>query len=358
MSPRCQAAFGRSCTGKRLVSVLLKDVAGLVPGAADGKGRGNRFLSDLCDADVLIHIIDISGRTDEKGEEAIGYDPANDVKWLLNDKIHRWIYDNIMNKWDIIVKRPPKLLDMFTGYHANRPVIQATFTNAGIDTRELPTSLPLWTDPANVINNLVKEFIKLRFPMLPVLNKSDAMEAEKNIARFQELFPETPMMPVSALSECYLIQSLVKDNHIQYELGSAEFRILQDVDGQQGISERLEMISTTVWIYYGNVYNALNLAVSLKPPVYAYPVQDLNTLKFIDSSRYQDTGVLRDCVLLKPGTTVDEFYNVILHTLCLVSGKFVRAETIDRDGNKRQIRKVEIIKENNNVKKLMTTRKS
>jgi ribosome-binding ATPase YchF (GTP1/OBG family) len=53
----------------------LKDVAGLVPGAWEGKGKGNRFLNDLLDADVLIHIIDISGTTNEKGEEVEDYDP-------------------------------------------------------------------------------------------------------------------------------------------------------------------------------------------------------------------------------------------------------------------------------------------
>ena len=42
--------------------MTIKDVAGLVPGACEGKGKGNRFLNDLCDADVLIHIIDASGK--------------------------------------------------------------------------------------------------------------------------------------------------------------------------------------------------------------------------------------------------------------------------------------------------------
>lgn len=41
------------------VHVYVQDVAGLVPGAYTGRGRGNAFLNDLCDADVLIHV---SGR--------------------------------------------------------------------------------------------------------------------------------------------------------------------------------------------------------------------------------------------------------------------------------------------------------
>ena len=44
------------------------DVAGLVPGAHEGKGMGNQFLDDLRQADVLIHVVDISGSTNERGE--------------------------------------------------------------------------------------------------------------------------------------------------------------------------------------------------------------------------------------------------------------------------------------------------
>jgi len=42
-------------------------------------------LNDLLDADVLIHIIDVSGKTNEKGEETVDYDPANDVRWLRDE---------------------------------------------------------------------------------------------------------------------------------------------------------------------------------------------------------------------------------------------------------------------------------
>lgn len=35
-------AHGRDSKGRRLLPVLLKDVAGLVPGAYQGRGRGNK----------------------------------------------------------------------------------------------------------------------------------------------------------------------------------------------------------------------------------------------------------------------------------------------------------------------------
>lgn len=49
------------------------------------KGLGNKFLDDLRAAHVLLHIIDVSGKTNEKGEETIGYDPINDAEWLESE---------------------------------------------------------------------------------------------------------------------------------------------------------------------------------------------------------------------------------------------------------------------------------
>ena len=37
------SAHGHNYFGERHIPVLLKDVAGLVPGAWEGKGRGNRY---------------------------------------------------------------------------------------------------------------------------------------------------------------------------------------------------------------------------------------------------------------------------------------------------------------------------
>jgi hypothetical protein len=79
-------------TGRRLMPVIIKDVAGLVPGAYKGRGKvmhgaseqrhpcrplfltefflisqGNKFLNDLTDVDVLIHVVDATGRADRDG---------------------------------------------------------------------------------------------------------------------------------------------------------------------------------------------------------------------------------------------------------------------------------------------------
>ena len=61
-------------------------------------------MSDLCGADVLLHVVDVSGTTNEKGEEAEGYDPLQDVDWLTGE-IHAWIFNNLWSKWGNVVRR-------------------------------------------------------------------------------------------------------------------------------------------------------------------------------------------------------------------------------------------------------------
>ena len=81
---RSDAAYGFDAYGWRRVPVVIKDVAGLVPGAYQGRGKGNAFLNDLCDAHVLIHVVDASGETDKEGNQIAAEDgkPAQDIDWV------------------------------------------------------------------------------------------------------------------------------------------------------------------------------------------------------------------------------------------------------------------------------------
>jgi len=81
----CLPRYGKCIDGIRYVPLKMLDIAGLVPGAAHGKGLGNKFLDDLRHAHVLLHIVDVSGRTNEKGEETRGYDPIGDIEWLQEE---------------------------------------------------------------------------------------------------------------------------------------------------------------------------------------------------------------------------------------------------------------------------------
>ena len=72
--------------GCRLIVACLPGVVGVhEPRGSPGRGRGNTFLQDLCDTDVLIHVVDGSGGMDAQGNKTgaeHGSDPADDIEWV------------------------------------------------------------------------------------------------------------------------------------------------------------------------------------------------------------------------------------------------------------------------------------
>ena len=78
----------------------------VVPGAHLGKGLGNKFLDDLRQADVLIHIIDLSGSTNERGESVAlnSYEPKKDVLFL-EEELNFWFYNILKKNWASIEKK-------------------------------------------------------------------------------------------------------------------------------------------------------------------------------------------------------------------------------------------------------------
>src|SRR3989338_4532284 len=98
---QCKPREGFCLDHVRFVPVKMIDVAGLVPGAHEGKGLGNQFLDDLNQADAFIHVIDAAGSTNERGEpvEPLSYDPANDIKFL-EFELDMWYLRLIKKGWD------------------------------------------------------------------------------------------------------------------------------------------------------------------------------------------------------------------------------------------------------------------
>lgn len=199
--------------------IELLDVAGLVPGAHEGKGLGNKFLDDLRHADALIHVVDVSGTTDAEGKNTRGYDPSVDIVWLRSE-IVRWIQGNLMEKWGSIkrrhvaIKASPvdTLQGQFSGYGSTSTIVARC-----LDRSQLKEPLESWSD--ETISRVVNAFTDEKFPTVIALNKIDHPDADKNIAKIAKMQDPRSIVLCSAISEVFL-RKLAKQGYIRYTEGA------------------------------------------------------------------------------------------------------------------------------------------
>ena len=290
--------------GIRFLPVHFLDVAGLVPGASEGRGLGNKFLDDLRQADVLLHIVDASGSLDAEGNpiEKGSWDPLSDVVFLDNE-IDAWILDIIQRDYVTMKKKAmaeklylSKLLhEKLTGLAVKKYNIDEAIRDVGIIDDDAST----WDDK---LTELVTAIRKRAKPMVIVANKIDQPKAEDNLNKLQEKL-STDVFPAAALAEVFLRSEQEKGN-ISYNRGDSTYQILdQEKLGDQK-KLLLEKIDESLLKKYGStgvqailshvVFNLLNMIV-------VYPVED--TSKLADKSG----NVLPDAYLVPKGTTTIEF---------------------------------------------------
>ncbi|MHA1637769.1 MAG: redox-regulated ATPase YchF [Candidatus Thorarchaeota archaeon] len=298
--------------GVRLVPVKLIDVAGLVPGAHEGRGMGNQFLDDLSQADVLIHIVDASGALDSEGQEvdAGTHDPVDDVKFLENE-ITEWMHAIVVKDWRRISSRvrtegaklDELLLTKLSGLQITRGHILKAIRKSGLTAGVADK----WTD--DEIREFVGILRSIAKPIIIAANKIDRPNAEENLKRLRETFPDYLVVPVSALAEKAL-KDLDNKGVIKYIPGDDDFEILQSNMLKENDLAQLDKLKGDILKKFGGsgVQNILNQAVfEFLDMITIYPVHDANALT--DS----DGNVLPDVFLVPAGTTAKEFAGVI-HT--------------------------------------------
>ena len=357
----CGAPYGHTAGGQRLVPITLKDVAGLVPGAWQGRGKGNKFLDDLCDADVLCHIVDASGETNREGvTDGAGGDPLEDIEWV-REELHHWIFANLRHKWDAIRRTPQKLLRMFTGYHCKDGLVWAALQRAGLDPRDLN---PLREWGSRDVHRLVAHFLRLRFPILLVLNKMDHPQAGAHISRIRDAHPLEPISCTSARAESTLC-SLRRQGQVQYPPGGrcnpSSIATPATVQTLQGLGA--DQPGAT------GVLAALAHCLALRPPVAAFPCADLDTLGGLVTTAHRGAvlkgewgarpvDTLWHCLLLRPGTTVEDLFAAIKRPPhCMLEGDYVRAECRQEGFGQRPLKKTEPVDQGNSVLRFWSNRK-
>jgi ribosome-binding ATPase YchF (GTP1/OBG family) len=300
---KCNPRQGFCIDGQRFVPVKLIDVAGLVPGAHAGKGLGNQFLSDLVQADLLIHIVDASGSTNEEGKmiQPGTYDPVNDVKFV-EDELDKWFAGMLKENWVKFVRQSLQkdsdkaLAAQFYGFKITLDQIKSALKNTKLEGKKLPE----WTNED--IQNFATMVRQMSKPIIIIANKIDISTAKENIERLKKEFPDYLVIPCSAESELALREAAKKDM-IKYIPGDGKFEILKKESLDENQKKALDFIQNKILKVWGStgVQNCLNSAV-------------FNFLKYmvifpggVHKLGDSQGRILPDAFLLPPGSTALDF---------------------------------------------------
>jgi ribosome-binding ATPase YchF (GTP1/OBG family) len=294
--------------GVRLVPVELIDIAGIVPGAWEGRGLGNQFLDEIRRADALVHVVDASGGTDCEGRSCKPgeHDPLEDVKFLERE-ITMWMVTILKKDWSKIARAAEAdkkgialpLEDRLTGLGIRRQLVAEAIRSANLNI-DKPTT---WSDED--FYRFVDTLRKMSKPMLIVANKIDLPTAEANLKRMKDL--NYMVIPCSAEAELGLRRAAEKQL-IDYKPGDSDFKITHPEKLSAGQIKALEAIREKVLTKNGStgIQNAMNLAYfKLLNMITVYPVEDLEHLSD------HNGRVLPDTYLIPQGTTARQFAYII-----------------------------------------------
>jgi ribosome-binding ATPase len=300
---QCNPREGYCIKGTRFVPVDIIDVAGLVPGAYEGKGMGNKFLDDLRQANCLIHVIDASGGTNEKGESvnAGEYDPANDIKFLENE-LDMWYLGIFMRIWEKFSKtvqqtkgNPAILIErQFSGLGVTENIVKKVMNNLKLN----PEKITHWTQ--DEVKSMIVEFRKITKPMIIAANKIDTPTGTQNLKKLIKEFPEHTIIGCSAESELALREAS-KHNMIDYLPGEKTFKIIGNLNEKQ--KSALNFIQTNVLNNFNTtgVQNILDACVfNILEYIAIYPGG-------VNNLTDQKGNILPDCFLMKKGSTPLDF---------------------------------------------------
>lgn len=302
------------CTnGNRFIPVNILDVAGLVPGAHEGKGLGNRFLNDLSQADVLIHIVDITGSLDKSGNlTAEGTnDPYEDILFL-EEEINLW-YKQILERedWEKFKRnfaRDRKIFvdalhNRLSGIKVNKRQILISLKNANLENKN-PSK---WNEEDRY--NFSKILREISKPIIIAANKIDKDEDLSNFNKLKEKV-NSEVIPCTALAEYYL-RKYAEDDIIKYVPGTDHFQIKQSDKLNSKEIAMIEKIQEKILSVLGGcgVQNVINYAVfSVAKQICVYPVSDVQNLS------NNDGNVLPDVFLVKKGIKLKDFIAKHIHS--------------------------------------------
>ena len=306
----CEPRTGSCVEFKRLVPCYLVDVAGLVPGASEGRGRGNAFLADLSNCDALIQVVDAAASTDIEGNPT---SPAKEIDNVVSSiqaeidflslELDNWILGLLEDSWSRGVRRVQSegekgilnfLHDKLTGLGSSMTLITKGFEQ--FKSQHNDSTSP-WDWQRDVLQLLAKNLRKQLFPIHIAANKSDMALS----GVLGEVNANGIIIPCMADMELALRRAS-SAGMIDYQLGSSEFSISdkanlneKQLEALNKMKEKLASVGST-----GVAEIIDKVLFDQLEHIVVYPVQDEGQWTDGDGKVLPDAFVVPQGITAKP----------------------------------------------------------
>ncbi len=297
---KCRPRNGLCTNGIRQIPVNVVDIAGLVPGASIGKGMGNQFLNDMSMADVLVQVIDASGKTDMHGNASDSSDPAEEVTMLL-DEMAQWLSTILERHMPGLSKKADgvhAVMDVLSSFNASEEQIKSAIRNANISDAYVS-----WGQESRMKFSI--EFLRLNKPIIVAANKLDLCPAG-TLERIKKKLPDYKVVGCSGAVDL-AVRKAAKAGAIRYRSDEASFDTIGSVseDQRKALDYMSEYLRKNKGTGVQELVNTAVFGTAMK--IVVYPVENEN--KYTDHFG----NVLPDALLLGNGSTALDMARVI-HT--------------------------------------------
>jgi ribosome-binding ATPase YchF (GTP1/OBG family) len=292
--------------GIRFIPVQIIDVAGLVPGAHEGKGLGNKFLDDARQADALIHVIDISGSTDSEGRPVTPGtgDPLEDIRFV-EEEFDLWLVsiikrdmDNIKDHDSLGQNTIQVLKKRLSGLGVTEAALDKVLNKLNIQNKKFKA----WTEQE--IFDFCQSIRRDIKPVVIAANKADISTTQNNLEKLTEKYVN--VIPCTSELEM-LLRKAVKNGFIHYLPGDKSFEIKENTQLSDKQKQALEIVSNFIEKHGSTgVQEIINLACfNLLEKIVVFPVED--------DSRLSDKkgNILPEAYLLNKESTAKDLAHAI-----------------------------------------------
>ena len=292
--------------GIRFVPIQIIDVAGLVPGAHEGKGLGNRFLDDARQADALIHVIDISGSTDSEGRPLTPGtgDPLEDIRFV-EEEFDLWLVSiikregNNMKELDSSGPNTTQVLKKrLSGLGVTEPIIDKVLNKLNLNNKKIKS----WNEQE--VFDFCQNVRRIVKPVVIAANKADVSTSQNNLEKIIE--KHTHVTACSSELEI-LLRKAAKNGFVHYLPGDNSFEIKENTQLSDKQRQALEIVSNFIKKHGSTgVQEIINIACfDLLKKIVVYPVEDESKLSD------KKGNILPEAYLLNEETTAKDLAHAV-----------------------------------------------